>query len=425
MMELRKVLLVVALGLGNSLPAQQPVPETKPPAAPSKAAKPDAKKEVDALIRDLGSDSYRDRIEAERQLRELGEAAIPALKVATEQKEDAEVQWRARRVLRQIEQGGQPLAARSRGGRGREPEHAGVESAERAAERTRGDRGVPDDDMRRQFESLFERFEREFGLDVPRARFFDDGFFRDLQEQLQQGAGSSHGMSVQIGPDGAVHVEVQQKNDNGDLETKTYDAPDLETLQREHPGLLQQNGLGLGMSPFGRGGRVFGGEMLPGWPLDLGRAQVQVLPFGRAPQTGSEPVVAAPVPPPVGRRLGVGIRPEVPAELREHLELADGVGLMVESVQPDSLAQALGLRRGDIVTRIGDRSIGSPQDVQDALGGIALGADVEVHFLRKGADQVAKAKKSEANEPSPPAELPRASGLQRRGGRDGGGATVR
>ena len=182
MIEIRNVLLLAAVGLSTSLSAprllaQQTAPEAKPPAAARQPATPEVKKGVDALIRDLGSDSYRDRIDAERQLRELGEAAVPALKAAAEQKNDAEVQWRARRVLRQIEQGSQPLTARGRGGREQEPERVEVEISERAGERTRGSRGLPDDDVRRQFESLFERFERDFGLDVPRARFFDDGFF--------------------------------------------------------------------------------------------------------------------------------------------------------------------------------------------------------------------------------------------------------
>jgi hypothetical protein len=434
MIELRKILLVAATGLASSLLAQDPT-APKPPATgteatpPATTAKPDAGKEVASLIRQLGSDSYRQRVDAERRLRELGEAALPALRDAAAQKDDAEVQWRARRLVRQLE-GSAPLASRGRGNgnddqpNDRAPE---LESAPKVQRRTPVFGGV-DDDMRQQFQSLFERLERDFGVDVPRARFFDDSFFRDLQEQMQPGAGVSRGMSVQIGPDGAVHVEVQQQNEKGEPETKVYDAPDMETFQREHPGVLQQNGLSL--SPFLRGGRLFGGDTMPGFRFEMGRPEVQVLPFGTTPpRDRAQGMEVAPVAPPAGRRLGIGIRPEIPAELREYLELPEGTGLMVDSVQPDSLASALGLQRGDIVTRIGERTIGSPQDVQEALGAIEVGGDVAVTFVRKGKEQVATAKKAEASEPAAaPAngdEPGRDGRLQRRSGGKSGGTQVR
>lgn len=432
MIELRKILLVAATGLASSLLAQDPT-APKPPATgpeatpPATTAKPDAGKEIASLIRQLGSDSYRQRVDAERRLRELGQAALPALRDAASQKDDAEVQWRARRLVRQLE-GSAPLASRGRvdGNDGQQNDRVPeIESAPKVQRRTPVFGGV-DDDMRQQFQSLFERLERDFGVDVPRGRFFDDPFFRDLQEQTQPGAGAARGMSVQIGPDGAVHVEVQQPNDKGETETKVYDAPDMETFQREHPGVLQQNGLSL--SPFFRGGRLFGGDTMPGFRFEMGGPEVHMLPFGTTPRRDrAQGMDVAPVAPPAGRRLGIGIRPEIPAELREYLELPEGTGLMVDSVQPDSLASALGLQRGDIVTKIGERTIGSPQDVQEALGAIEVGGDVAVTFVRKGKEQVETAKKSEANAPAPTdADEPARDGrLQRRSGGQRGGTQVR
>jgi PDZ domain len=416
MMEPRTLLLTATLGLCSPLLAQdpgaaRPAPERQaPPAAEAPTEVPTDKagekaktRSVAECIADLGSSSYRTRLAAERALREIGKDAVPALEKAVADADDPEVQWRARRVLRQIQGGSGGLVDRDteRSGTEAEGETAEVTPPSRGGRRgglqpRAGQNRSGTDPVRDQFESLFERFERDFGIDIPRARFFEDGFFRDLHEQMQGQETRSQGMSVQIGPDGAVHVEVQQRNDKGEVEKKVYDAPDMETFQRQHPGVLQQNGLRMGLSPFGGGGVDWPNSPLFERSFRFGPQGFQPLdPRGRAgePQ-GVE--IEPPAPPPAGRRLGIAIQPEIPAPLRSYLELPEGTGLMVESVQDGSLAAALGLQKGDIITRIGERQIGSPQDVQDALGPIEKGAEVKVTFVRRGAVRTATAAKTEA-----------------------------
>lgn len=400
MIDFRTTLLAAA-ALAASLSAQEPEPQA--PAKPPAAAAPKPQADVEALVRDLGSDRFRARLDAERALRDLGEAAVPALRKAAETSDDAEVQWRARRVLRQIEAGkaGGALAPRGR-------------TRDDAPEAGAQPQGPQRDMVRDQFDSLFERLQRDFGIDVPRARFFDDRFFQDLQEQMKAGAGRSQGMTMQVGPDGSVHVEVEERGEDGKAEKKVYDAPDMESFQKQYPGVLRRNGFSFGF-PSGNGFfRSFGGQ--------FGMDELEPMPpLGPRPRTApARPqgeVDAAP--PPAGRRLGVSVRSEVPPDVREYLELPDGVGLMVETVQDGSLAQALGLQRGDIVTRIGDDPIGSPQDVQQALGKVEQGADVAVTFLRKGAEQTKKAAKTEA-----PAAEAAPTPLQKRG-RKADGESIR
>ncbi len=407
MIVIRTLMLSAAASLAAALPAQEPVPAT--PAKPPVETAPAPKKSVEQLIEALGSDSYRARLDAERALREAGQEAVPLLKKAADTSDDAEVQWRARRVLRQIERGGA----------------AGLEARRRDAQQPDNDAGQPErrgplvlrrrgaeaDPMRDQFESLFERLQQDFGIDIPRARFFDDSFFRDLQEQMKAGTSRSQGLSMQIGPDGAVRVEVQEKGEDGKTDTKVYEAPDMESFHEKHPGVLQKNGLGMGLLP---GGPLRG--FAPRLEFDWGGGMP---PLGTLPKGGlgqpqvpgrDDLVVEPPPPPPAGKRLGIAIRNEVPVELRDHLGLDEGVGLMVESVSDGSLAQALGLQKGDIVTHIGKHTIGSPQDVQDALGPIAKGAAVEVQFVRKGERKTATADKAEATAPDEPKSAP----LQRR-----------
>lgn len=391
--------LAAGLSFGMAIPAQG--------AEGQKATQPNAEaaKTAEQWVADLGSESYKTRLEAEKALRSLGKAALPELRKAADAATDNEVQWRARRLVRQIE-GGTSGALQQRAKPEADGGGADVPQPRRLFGRA-APQGVPDE-VRDQFEDLFRQMERDFGLDIPRGRFFQDDFFRDLQDQLKAAPGHSQGMSMQIGPDGAVKVEVQQKNEKGEVENKVYEAPDLETFHKQYPGVLQQNGLGGGMQFWidRQGGAVVpprlfqwnpgqpGGRVLQGRPLRprAGQPQGDV---GQEPDDLQPDLQDVPqqVPPPDGKRLGVFIRPEIPPEVREYLGLEDGRGLMVESVQDGSLAATLGLQRGDIVVKVGERAIGSTDDVQQALASVEVGQPVEVVFLRKGAEKRASAPK--------------------------------
>ena len=382
----RNVVLVAgfgctALGLGNAMVAQEP--EAAPPkAAPPAAAQP--AKSAEQWIADLGNESYKVRLQAEKELRQLGKAALPSLRAAAERTDDSEVQWRAKRLVRQIESGKtealQKRQSRTSADGGQDPQFLFRRWPILGG-------GFPED-VRTRFESLFEQMERDFGLDVPRARFFDDEFFRDLQQQIEAGGGVSQGMTMKVGPDG-VRVEVKQKNDKGEVEEKVYEAPDLEAFRQQYPGVLEKNGLGMQLWLGGSQGLQAPQLLRPRRDFDA-----FVVPRQRAmnqqPAEAGEPAAV----PPSDQRLGVVIRPEIAADLREHLGLEEGTGLMVESVQPGTLAESLGLQRGDIVVRIGSQTIGSANDVQQALGAIEPNAAVEVHFLRKGVEKTATTNKA-------------------------------
>jgi hypothetical protein len=411
-MDLRSLkMLALAAAVAAGLSAQDPQPAPPAPDQPATAQKQDP----GAWIKDLGSDSYRTRLDAERALLKLGEAVRPALEKAAGNADDAEVQWRARRLLRQLGRaGGDQLERRGAGPReGAEPE---VDSTPRAGGQEPGGSGRPlvpwfrrgqpmqPEAVREEFDRLFEQFERDFGLDIPRARFFQDDFFKDLQDQLGKGTTRGQGMSMQIGPDGSVKVQVQEKGPDGKVETKTYEAPDLETFQKNHPDVLQQNGLGMGLL---RGNMLRGLSPLRGFQLDGPRGGWQILtPDTADPFTGFEQATPAPPPPPAGKRLGISIRDGIPDEVRKYLELDEGVGLQVEAVSPNTLAEALGLQPGDIVTHVGGKPVGSPQDVQQALGPIGKGEEVVVELVRKGIALTKTAAKTEATEPAAPAEPP-------------------
>jgi hypothetical protein len=251
------------------------------------------------------------------------------------------------------------------------------------------DRAVMPDAIRRQFDEMFRGMELQFGLDIPRARFFQDDFFQDLEDQMKAGTARSQGMSMQIGPDGGVRVETKETNEEGEVETKVYEAPDMATFQQQYPGVLGRNGLGFGL-------RLWPGNgSMPGVVNPLPQLQPRL--FVPHLQFDRDDVDAAPTAPPPGKRLGVLVR-EIPDGVREYLDLEAGLGLMVESVQPGTLAESLGLQSGDIVIEIGGQRIGAAADVQKALGAIGAGSKVEVRLVRKGAELSATATKADAVE---------------------------
>lgn len=445
MTNIRTLLLLAGAGLAAAVPAQSK-PETVAPTKPSAEAAPPAGRAVAAWIEQLGAAEFRDRVAAERALREMGEKALPALREAAENSADGEVQWRARRLARQIERGdgGGGLARRdaqdpapatkpdSRSPQG-EPAPAPAEVGEEPLD--------PNDpfaemerrfaEMERRMDEMFGGMERDLGVPFPRRGANGDDLFRNLRQQMQRartqagpngfgGSSSSQGMSMQIGPDGAVKVEVQTRNEAGEVETKTYEAPSMEEFQKQYPGVLQSQGLGgiPGMS-FGFGQRTpgRGAPMLPrarAWQ-DLPTPQVEI---PAAPDAAvAEDVRAAMA---RGDVLGVQIRPEIGAELREHLGLEDGRGLLVEAVEADSLGAKLGIERADIVVAVAGKPVKAPTDVRTALQGVAAGAAVEVQVLRKGREMTLQAQKPAAVDTEPQAKK-----LRGRLRGDAGGGEIR
>lgn len=345
--------------LASGVPAQ----ETEQPAVP----KPNE------LIQQLGDPSYRERRAAEEELRKLGASATDALREAAEQHGDAEVRWRAGRLLRQIEDG-------SAEGRLRTRQPAREDRVEVTPDRQGRLRTLPLDhvrEMQQQFDEMFRQLEREFGIDVPSRRFFHDDFFRDLEEQMQQlrtfpQGGQGESMQMQIGPDG-VRVEVKRVED-GQEKTDVYEAPDMESFRAKYPDIAKRH--------FG-GGLQFRGFDMPG---PLRPFQFDVRQRGALPPV-TQPRPAQPPPQPIDpndpNRLGVMVA-EVAPEVRAFLGLAADQGLYVQSIVEGSLAATLGIESGDILLEIAGQQIGAVGDVRNALTSVEAGAKVEVVVNRRG-----------------------------------------
>lgn len=95
---------------------------------------------------------------------------------------------------------------------------------------------------------------------------------------------------------------------------------------------------------------------------------------------GQETIVQAPPRP--RRTLGAWIVP-VGEQLGEFLGLDEGMGLVVNEIQPDSPADLAGIRPRDVLAEIGGLDVTSPEMVGETINALR-GNEVEVLVIRPG-----------------------------------------
>ena len=81
--------------------------------------------------------------------------------------------------------------------------------------------------------------------------------------------------------------------------------------------------------------------------------------------------------------LGVGIQPLTP-QLVEKFGIPDGKGILVNEVFADDPADQAGIQSGDIITRIGNERLESPNQLSRVVAGFSPGDEVLVHVIRDG-----------------------------------------
>ena len=86
----------------------------------------------------------------------------------------------------------------------------------------------------------------------------------------------------------------------------------------------------------------------------------------------------------------------VTGPLREHLKLPRGVGLLVEHVQPKSAAELAGVKRFDVLHKLGDQLIINPHQLAVLVRTHKPGDDVKLTVIRAGESKELTAKLTEA-----------------------------
>jgi len=171
------------------------------------------------------------------------------------------------------------------------------------------------------------------------------------------GASTSRSHSVEISPDG-VKVRVTE-NVDGKETTKEYTAKSLDELLEAHPELGDQ---------IGAGGELDGGSSLgDGLQFFFGGRPFQ------APNPSGEP---SPAPSDVRTDiLGVALE-SLTADERSSLGLESDVGLRIVRVESGTIAERLGLQRGQVLVELNGAAIRSRDDVTAQIRKRATDAEV-------------------------------------------------
>jgi hypothetical protein len=305
-------------------------------------------KKVGDLIRDLGADEYSVRERAETELRKMGDAAIPPLREALEDK-DPERALRAHRVLESLEKKGQrsdqERRSRSRAwmayrdfGRGitfethpdgkveltvREP------GADGAKKETRTYRADSLEDFKRKYPDLASKYDVDNLAPKEKWAFFDDS--KDSWETWKKRWGSDW------------------------------------FWDKDVPGKFA-----LPWFPFGSGA-------LDAWLPD---------PLKRFEELRKIEPDVSPKGSPAKPQLGIVVE-RVSTALSEQLGLDADEGLVITEVKASSAAERAGLRKHDILLKVNGKALTGPDELRrDVEAGLKTGMELDI--LRRGKRETVK-----------------------------------
>lgn len=89
--------------------------------------------------------------------------------------------------------------------------------------------------------------------------------------------------------------------------------------------------------------------------------------------------------------LGV-VMQEITQALARNIGLADAEGAIITEVTPDSPAARCGLQPGDIVRTVNGKRVKGMQQLRQIIASTEVGQEMEIGFIRNGAEQKVKAK---------------------------------
>lgn len=326
-MKAAAVLVAVMLVLGAGAALAQEKVEEEPAGKQAQAGS-----KVESLVKQLGAESFKEREAATEELKKIGRPAVPALEEALKS-EDAEVRSRAEQILKEIKES--PAASGRTGPR--------TEPAPRP-EKGNGLESLPREEseaIRRMLEQL-KKLEKELGKDMPELPPFPG------EEELF--------------PE-AVKKALEEMNKRMEESRKRFD----EMRKR----LTEPNTRPEGEKDAAKPRRA------PQPGQSGATVIIKRLTWKDGKLVEVEDVKSDSALPGIAVTGSDGVM----RSLRYHLELGENEGVLVETVEKDSPFAKAGLRKHDIITKVGEKTVGSRDDLAQALEGKDK---VAVEIIHKG-----------------------------------------
>lgn len=81
------------------------------------------------------------------------------------------------------------------------------------------------------------------------------------------------------------------------------------------------------------------------------------------------------------------ITAEVPEVLSAHLNLNPGEGVLIRNLAPGGPAEKAGFARHDVITRVGGKSVGTPDQLSKEIASLKPGDDVAIDYIHAGKNE--------------------------------------
>jgi hypothetical protein len=178
-----------------------------------------------------------------------------------------------------------------------------------------------------------------------------------------------------------------------DLEAPPLPVPDMRDVFRELPPEFQQ--MQKMLEEMLRGQLPDQDEQ----PTPDGQPRVRVWQWSNGPRPQAQGI---------DRALGLELAPATPA-LRAQLGIEGAEGVVVNDLDPSSVAAQAGLQRYDVIVGVDGRSVRSARDLQ-----VMLKKATRVELYRRAQQQALEVPALQAPAPTPPAPAPRGNGSSER-----------
>ncbi len=315
--------------------------------------------QIDSLIKNLGAEDWQTREKVTEELKAMGEASLPALQKATES-DDPEISWRAKLIMRSIEKS--------------KKKRMQVESHHEA---------------RPQVQQRFIKLWPGKTLSS-RVKIFING----------SGPGAKS-FSFSTDASGKVTATVQEENQDGKVQEKTYTAENMEEFKKKYPELVKQYGIDINepseieIPEFKIDPDDIWEDFSKSWSRRWDELNKELEAMRKALRGGNDPDWFMPrierrQPPRVEKEvlsdvddLGIDVEYIEPA-LRTQLDLKGDNGVLVNKVKPDSAGSRIGFEPHDIILEINKQPIKTVWEFRRLVKAVLDKGTAQILIIRKG-----------------------------------------